>query len=297
MQILFVAASIAAIVCVPLLIAIMVQVSGLRAAIRESADQASKGQRASDRGGSLERMNAMLSNILEQIRRVDEGVSAIRKTERNDRTRRLADDVRPTEAAGAVAAREPEERAVPAAPAQRDLAAVRVQPDPFHPAPLVREHLAPRSPAPAAHEVPAWRDALGSRAGPTRAAEIIDTYRRLIAQPRKADIKRWIDEQGGELCEVIEDGSFQTSRDGTGLLVMIALDETNALILPGGRLVVDFATNFANPLSLRSVTRQSFDLETDGTGVLRLLEPALAEYRDGAWRLAGAGRLAGLTGD
>jgi hypothetical protein len=297
MQILYVIASIAAIACVPLLIVIMVQVSGLRSAIREFADQASKGQRASDRGGSLERMNAMLTNILEQIRRVDESVSAIRRTERPDRTRRVADDDRTITPADAAPVRAPVDRTASVQIPPREPSTSRLQPETFQPAPLVRERLAPLQTAPAAHEVPGWRDALRSGVAPTRAAEITDEYRKLIAQPRKADIKRWIDEQGGELCEVVDDGSFQTSRDGTGLLVMITLDETRALILPGGRLVVDFATNFANPLSLRSVTRQTFDLEPDGTGVLRLVEPAQAEYRDGAWRLANAGRLAGLTGD
>lgn len=297
MQILSVIASIAAIACVPLLIVIMVQVSGLRSAIREFAEQASKGQRANDRGGSLERMNAMLTNILEQIRRVDESVSAIRRTDRSDRTRRVADDDRTITPADAAPVRAPVDRNASVQITPHELSTSRLQPETFQPSPLVRERLAPLQTAPAAHEVPVWRDALRSGVAPTRAAEITDEYRKLIAQPRKADIKRWIDEQGGELCEVVDDGSFQTSRDGTGLLVMITLDETRALILPGGRLVVDFATNFANPLSLRSVTRQTFDLEPDGTGVLRLVEPAQAEYRDGAWRLANAGRLAGLTGD
>lgn len=299
MQILSVIASIAAIACVPLLIVIMVQVSALRSAIREFADQASKGQRANDRGGSIERMNTMLTNIIEQIRRVDEGVSVIRRTERPDKTWRVADDDHTVTLANADAApvRAPVGWTASVQTPPREPSTSRLQPETFQPAPLVRERLAPLQTAPAAHEAPMWRDALRSGVAPTRAAEITDEYRTLIAHPRKADIKRWIDEQGGELCEVVDDGSFQTSRDGTGLLVMITLDETRALILPGGRLVVDFATNFANPLSLRSVTRQTFDLEPDGTGVLRLVEAAQAEYRDGAWRLANAGRLAGLTGD
>lgn len=297
MQILSVVASIAAIACVPLLIVIMVQVSGLRAAIREFADQASKGQRATDRGGSLERMNAMLANLLEQIRRVDEGVSAIRRTERSDRSMRLAADDRMAAPADPIPVRPSSEQKAAAPMPPREGATAPMPSEPSRPTPLARERPETPSFAPVAPKAPAWRDALRPEVAPSRAAEITDEYRKLIAQPRKADIKRWIDGQRGEPCEVLEDGSFQTSRDGSGLLVKIELDDARALILPGGRLVVDFATNFANPLSLRSVTRQTFDLEPDGTGVLRIVEPAYAEYHGGAWRLASAGRLAGLTGD
>jgi hypothetical protein len=37
---------------------------------------------------------------------------------------------------------------------------------------------------------------------------LLTKYRALIAQPGKADMKRWIDERWGEGCEANEDGAF-----------------------------------------------------------------------------------------
>lgn len=125
---------------------------------------------------------------------------------------------------------------------------------------------------------------------------LLVNYRQLIAQPQKSEINRWADENGGEACEVHEDGTFHAlSRDAGGLLILLRIDADRAVVLPGGRLVADFATNFANAISMRSVTRDCFDLVNDGSGVIRLIEPALARRSDGRWQLARAGKAAGFT--
>lgn len=127
---------------------------------------------------------------------------------------------------------------------------------------------------------------------------LLEEYRQLLAQPRKSEINRWADERGGEACEVHDDGGFEAlSRDSGGLLILLKIDAERAVVLPGGRLVADFATNFANAISMRSVTRECFDLLNDGSGVIRLIEPALARRGDGRWRLDRPGKLAGFTSD
>jgi hypothetical protein len=129
-------------------------------------------------------------------------------------------------------------------------------------------------------------------------AALTAAYRRLAAQPRKSEINRWTDEHNGLGCEVTEDGVFQLlGRDAGSLLVLLPVDDRNAIVVPGGRMVVDFATSFANAISMRAITRNSFALVNDGTGILQLIEPALAERLDGSWRLVRPGKLSGLTSD
>ncbi len=126
----------------------------------------------------------------------------------------------------------------------------------------------------------------------------LQAYRDLIAQPRKSDINRWIDQQGGLTCEVGDDNSFQMpAGDGKGLLALIPFDGTRAIVVPAGRLVVEFATNFANVIAMRSVTRQAFDLNGSGSGKLQLIEPAYATNFHGEWKLERAGRLGGFSAD
>lgn len=132
----------------------------------------------------------------------------------------------------------------------------------------------------------------------SRAKDILEKYRKLIAQPRKAEINRWADELGGQSCEVTEDDGFQLlDRDSGALLVLLELDEQTAIVVPGGRLVVDFATNFSNAISMRSVTRQTFELVNDGSGILRVLEPAFVKRKNDAWVLLREGRISGLNAD
>jgi hypothetical protein len=80
-----------------------------------------------------------------------------------------------------------------------------------------------------------------------------------------------------------------------GLLVAFAVSDGTGLLVPGGRMAVEFATSFASPISMRSVTRDCFELTADGTGVLRLLEPARVTARYENWELVSPGRLAGFT--
>ena len=284
MQVLYVVAAVAAIACVPLLVTILIQLADIRTNLQKAAEQTAKGQRAADRGQLLDRMSASLESVLVQLRQVEEGVASIS-------TRRE----------GAAPEEELQDRLAPGAPpAEPALRTQGVGPT------ADGAVLASSESADAAAVEPERRDEArhaATREMDTTSAtsssvqDLVEGYRRLIAQPRKAEIKRWFDERGGEFCDVAEDGSFQTGRESNGLLALVPVQEGCAVVLPGGRLVVDFATSFANPLSLRSVTRQTFDLLPDGSGVLRLMEPAYAQRRDGVWRLVRAGRLAGLTGD
>lgn len=131
-----------------------------------------------------------------------------------------------------------------------------------------------------------------------RRAETLEAYRNLIAQPRKSDINRWADDVGGLVCEANDDGGFQTlSREAGGLLVLVPINDSLAIVVPSGRLVVDFATSYANVIAMRTITKNVFELTQDGTGVLRLIEPAIAKRNGETWRLVEAGQLAGLKAD
>ena len=126
----------------------------------------------------------------------------------------------------------------------------------------------------------------------------LQAYRDLIAQPQKRDINRWIDEQGGLTCEVGDDNGFQLpAGDSKGLLALIPFDGTRAIVVPAGRLVVEFATSFANVIAMRSVTRQAFELNGSGSGRLQLIEPAYATNVEGDWKLERPGRLGGFSAD
>ncbi|MFK3889752.1 hypothetical protein [Sphingomonas sp. NPDC079357] len=128
------------------------------------------------------------------------------------------------------------------------------------------------------------------------ADELIENYRTLIAQPRKTEINRWIETAGGQGCELDEDGSFQTvARDDAPLLILVPLTDRLAVVVPSARLVLDFATSFADSLALRPALRQSFELDADGSGMLRLIEPAIAVRTERTWRIKMPGRLAGLA--
>lgn len=65
---------------------------------------------------------------------------------------------------------------------------------------------------------------------------LLEEYRKLIAQPKKADIDRWMDDHAGEGCEATEEGVFRLlGRDPGGLLVLVPLRDGTALVLPSGR--------------------------------------------------------------
>jgi hypothetical protein len=62
---------------------------------------------------------------------------------------------------------------------------------------------------------------------------LLAQYRALIAQPGKADMKRWIDERWGEGCEANEDGAFPPlDQDFGGLLVLLPVSNLSAVVLP-----------------------------------------------------------------
>lgn len=169
------------------------------------------------------------------------------------------------------------------------------------PAKFVRaEPVAPPPPPPSPDLSPAWPEpaAQASPALQTSGdASVLNEYRQLIAQPRKAEINRWADERGGISCTVNEDGSISAlSREAGGLLVIIRNSDGTQLLLPGGRMVVEFATSFANMMSMRSVTRDCFELTGDGSGLLRLVDPARVAGNEGFWTLVSPGELSGFTG-
>jgi hypothetical protein len=131
-----------------------------------------------------------------------------------------------------------------------------------------------------------------------RLQELAVDYRELIAEPRKNEINRWADEAGGWACELVDDGTLRPlARDAGGLLVLITQDDLVGIVLPGGRLVVDFATDYANVISMRRITRDSFELVNDGSGVLRIVEPAFAKRVGDKWQVARLGKLAGFKSD
>ncbi|WP_380784843.1 hypothetical protein [Sphingomonas sp. R86521] len=271
-----------------LIVVALVQINSLSNELTKIDERSRKAPRGPEQGGSGDRIMATLVNLSDQMRRIDLGVEALKRQA-----------VRPP----VRSAVEPAPEAVK--PASIPTEAIR---DPL--SPVAAERIsAVRSPSYDDSAVP-FRAAAASRADASWNGsrsedqnthprdEMLDEYRALIAQPRKTDIKRWIDERGGEVCEATEDGGFQPlGRDSSGLLVLLRTSEHTAVVLPGSRMIVDFPTDYANAISLRSVTRQSFDLVEDGSGVLRLLEPARAELRGGTWRLTQPGRLAGLKPD
>lgn len=158
--------------------------------------------------------------------------------------------------------------------------------------------------APSAQEQPNWAATLPElepQVNPEpRAAvgvSVLDNYRKLIAEPRKAEINRWADDCGGISCAVNEDGSISAlPREAGGVLVIVSDADGALLLLPGGRMVVEFATSFANMMSMRSVTRDCYELSGDGSGLLRLLEPARVSGGSGFWSLVSPGKLSGFTG-
>lgn len=128
--------------------------------------------------------------------------------------------------------------------------------------------------------------------------DILQSYRDLIAQPVKNEINRWITQAGGLSCEVADDGRFNLpGGDAKGLLALIPLDGQSAIILPAGRLVVDFTSNFANVIAMRAVTRSAFELTAGGGGKMQLIDPAYARWDGREWRLDRPGRIGGLSSD
>ncbi|QCB42576.1 hypothetical protein E5673_10330 [Sphingomonas sp. PAMC26645] len=289
-------------VCLVLLIIALVQLSGLRSALSETDKRVRQLPRPAEDAGRIDRTASMLQVLLDQMRRLDEAVATLRPSFSS-----------PTPASAAPPPPPPPSPPQPSASAERAVAAPKLIVDigsdgqglkgrAFEPFPEERASADRTAPAPAAEQVAKPWVAPASEPPPSQAAtserevEVLDEYRKLIAQPRKAEINRWTDDHDGESCEATDDGTFRPlDREAGGLLVLLPLGRDRAMVLPAGRMVVDFATNFANALSLRSVTRQTFELVEDGSGVLRLVEPAYAERLEGVWRLSSPGRLSGLN--
>lgn len=284
-------------ICLILLVVVLVQLNALRGALSETDQRVRQLKRAAEDGGRVERTNPVLGNLLEQMRRLDDAVAALRP--------RHSSSAAPT-AATPVAPPLPQsvERTLNAARPTGEIDSGRRGPASPEFDPFPEERGSSRRTAPEPASEPAAKPWVASSSQPMSAqtavsehdAEVLAEYRKLIAQPRKAEINRWMDDHQGESCEATEDDAFRSlDREAGGLLVLLPLGGERAMVLPAGRLVVDFATNFANSLSLRSVTRQTFELVEDGSGVLRLAEPAYAERREGVWRLMVPGRLSGLN--
>ena len=125
---------------------------------------------------------------------------------------------------------------------------------------------------------------------------LVEQYRLLLAEPRKNEINRWLEDNGGIRCEAADDGEIVLlGRDGSGLLTLLPTGEGGAIVVPSGRLIADFATSFASSLALRPITRELFALINDGSGMLRLIEPAVVKSVQDRWKLVHAGTLSGLT--
>lgn len=297
-------------ICLVLLIIALVQLSALRSALSEIDQRVRQLPRPAEDAGRIDRTASMLQVLLDQMRRLDEAVATLRPSFSS-----------PTPASAAPPPPPPPppspspspSQSQPSASAERAVAAPELIVDigsdgqglkarAFEPFQEERASADRTAPAPAAEQVAKPWVAPASEPPPSQAAtserevEVLDEYRKLIAQPRKAEINRWTDDHDGESCEATDDGTFRPlDREAGGLLVLLPLGRDRAMVLPAGRMVVDFATNFANALSLRSVTRQTFELVEDGSGVLRLVEPAYAERLEGVWRLSSPGRLSGLN--
>ena len=125
---------------------------------------------------------------------------------------------------------------------------------------------------------------------------LVVAYRALIAQPRRADITRWLDEHDGKGCEVGEGETLQlVGKEAGAPLALLPLSSDWGLVVPSGRTVVDFPTSYTDGLTLRLKTRGSFELEADGATGLRLLAPAVARRIEGRWRIEEPGRLGGFA--
>ncbi len=288
-------------ICLVLLIIALVQLNKLRSALSEIDQRVRKVQRAAEDNSRVERAILLTGNLLEQMSRLDAAVAALRATSSRPPPSPASP---PLPVPPPPPLPPPAERATGAWEATTDLwgdrggfTARAIEQSIGERAPAVPSTAAPAGESeakpwvpPASEPVPEHRRASEHDEG------LLSEYRELIAQLRKADINRWTDDHEGESCEATEDGAFRPlDRDSGGLLVLVPLDRDRAMVLPAGRLVVDFATNYANSLSLRSVTRHTFELVEDGSGVLRLVEPAYAERREGVWRLARPGRVSGLN--
>lgn len=163
-------------------------------------------------------------------------------------------------------------------------------------APAVRTDEPPALAAPAT--TPSLAEVFADAGKVDHLQDILLNYRDLIAQPVKSEINRWIAQAGGVTCEVAEDdGFYLPGGDAKGLLVLIPLAGESAIILPAGRLVVEFASHFANIIAMRAVTRHAFDLIAGDGGKMQLIEPAYATLIGNEWRLDRPGRIGGFASD
>lgn len=281
---------IAAIIIIILLIVLLVKLSGLEAAVAASKSDRSGPARAADgsemavvmelakRVGDLQTKFGEIGNKLSSL-----NLQFSKISDDNQTIVQFLTNLHAANAAGTLAP----QVAAPTLTVRSDRDAAEA-----HRTDIAESALAPPS-VPEIDEPNVAFDAPNDR----REA-ILEAYRGLIAQPRKSDINRWAEEFGGIVCEVTDDAAFQvTSREAGGLLVLVPVNDDEAIVVPSGRLVVDFATSYANVIAMRSVTKNSFELTQDGTGVLRLIEPAVAERSGDTWRLAQAGVVSGLKPD
>lgn len=259
--------------CTTLLILLLVQLRSLRAGVARMVERSSKSTSSSRSGDAgYEAVLSGLKEIEEQIGKFDIVFSDVQ--------RQLAGLRQPPAAAPAPG---------PATARNTGASPPAFQPRAADPAPLPQTAATPPQPSSGVSAPYEDRSDL---------EQLAAEYRELIAQPRKTEINRWTEESGGWPCEIGEDGSIQPlGRDGGGLLVLLTRDDRRGIIVPGGRMVVDFPTSFSDVISMRRITRQSFELVDDGTGVLRLAEPAYAERDGGKWQIIQPGKLTGFKSD
>lgn len=274
-----IAASALAVLCAGMLVAALVQIHGLRGSIddltarsKAAATRTADPQPSLVLDGRLAAIEAALRDVLATQGRLDRSI----RSERRSDDRSTAPTPPPPGSRFGIDAREPVKHPQDAA---------------------TRSKAADEGASSTASPVP--RNAAEPRIGIEHSnvlANLVEAYRELIARPRKNDIVRWFEESGGLPCEATDEGLFQLVERGEGArLMLLPLTDRFALVLPSALMVVDFPTSFADVLSARAAVRQTFDLDADGSGTLRLVQPALAMLADGVWRLKTSGRLAGLA--
>lgn len=266
-----------------LLAILLVWTAGLRSAVDGLARRGSSGRSAGSPqpGGALDArltgIERLIGDLSGSIERVEQGVRRSAAASRPP----LRPAAAPTEASSreGYGAGRPSLQPLRSVPSP----SASVSPDeagwPAHPQSLPRAAPASES-EDAAHVTP---DGL------------VESYRELIAHPRRSDINRWFEQCSGLGCEAGDDDVFQlVERGGGARLMLLPLTGTFGLVLPSALTVVDFATDYSDVLNARSAFRRTFRLEPDGRGTLRLEEPAKAALVDGVWRLKVPGALSGF---
>ncbi|KPF72286.1 hypothetical protein IP88_10230, partial [alpha proteobacterium AAP81b] len=161
------------------------------------------------------------------------------------------------------------------------------QPSPFPaPSPAPWPGPVPPPPAPRAAPVPVQR---GRPAWLPR-------FRAILEHPAIQDYSEWATAVQARGVRLESDGQVYPEGDATSTILAMVTDEQGRWLIPGGELVAEFATRYQEALTLRRHVEAAFDLDTDGGGLLKLVEPAQLDSADAGGRIAVKGRLGGLRG-